>query len=197
MSPTQIADQLGQTGLCVCADFLPPQPLRQIRSDFDKLKYDGKFQRASVGQKSKKQIHDEVRRDEIFWLQRESPSPAQRQLWGKVDLLQTALNRRLFLGLNDFEGHYACYPVGAFYQRHLDSLTHGNTRVISLVLYLNLGWKPEDGGCLRVYNQGTQIDIQPIGGTLVCFMSQELEHEVLISRAPRASFTGWYRSTKG
>jgi len=37
------------------------------------------------------------------------------------------------------------------------------------------------------------LDIVPWGGTLVLFMSQKLEHEVLPTRAQRHSLTGWFR----
>ena len=61
------------------------------------------------------------------------------------------------------------------------------------MLYLNRDWKPEDGGRLRIYGETSHTDIDPVGGTLVCFMSRESEHEVLESFAGRCSFTGWFK----
>lgn len=50
-----------------------------------------------------------------------------------------------------------------------------------------------DGGRLRVYGGGSHVDVDPGGGTLVCFLSEEKEHEVLPSHAPRISFAGWFK----
>ena len=35
--------------------------------------------------------------------------------------MKQRLNRALFLGLFEFEGHFALYPEGAFYRTHYDS----------------------------------------------------------------------------
>jgi SM-20-related protein len=90
--------------------------------------------------------------------------------------------------------HYAVYPPGKFYQKHLDSFQGSNRRKISFVLYLNQDWQTEQGGQLRLYLEDDQIkDVNPEGGTLVCFVSSELYHEVLITTQTRYSPTGWMR----
>ena len=147
-----------------------------------------------VGQGEKKQIQDSIRRDEVCWLERENATPAQKLLWSNFDELKITINRTLFLGLKDFEGHYAAYPAGGFYQRHLDSFTQDQSRTISIVLYLNPNWKKPDGGELRIYKKDSFIDVEPVAGTLVCFLSREVEHEVLPSATERLSFAGWLRS---
>ena len=38
------------------------------------------------------------------------------------------------------------------------------------------------------------IDVQPLGGTLVCFLAERFEHEVLPARRERLSVTGWFRA---
>jgi Rps23 Pro-64 3,4-dihydroxylase Tpa1-like proline 4-hydroxylase len=44
-----------------------------------------------------------------------------------------------------------CYPGGGSrYTRHCDN-ANGNGRKLTALLYLNPGWKVQDGGCLRVY----------------------------------------------
>ncbi|MDZ4084202.1 MAG: 2OG-Fe(II) oxygenase, partial [Bdellovibrionales bacterium] len=155
-----------------------------------------KFRRAGVGHGSKYEISDTVRQDEIHWLDRQCSNAAQDSLWARLDVLKTMFNRALFLGLDQFEGHYAVYQQGGFYQRHRDSFddsdSESNTRIVSLVLYLNESWQPTDGGQLRLYSEDSFTDVQPTSGTLVCFMSRESEHEVLTSAAQRLSFAGWY-----
>ena len=109
------------------------------------------------------------------------------------------LNRICFLGLADYEVHFACYPSGTHYDRHHDTLNINDHRVISVITYLNLDWTPEQGGCLRVYedaifNDSTTdryVDISPQAGTLVLLDSKRIEHEVLLSLGNRYSITGW------
>ena len=43
------------------------------------------------------------------------------------------------------------YPGGnARYIRHVDN-PDGNGRLLTCILYLNSGWRPKDGGALRMY----------------------------------------------
>jgi SM-20-related protein len=108
-----------------------------------------------------------------------------------------AINRELFLGLFDFEGHMAIYPPGSFYRKHLDQFQDVAQRKVSAILYLNDGWQAEDGGQLRIYLEESadsdSIDVLPRGGTLVCFLSERFYHEVLPATRERLSVTGWFR----
>ncbi len=193
MTPLEIAEQLGRNGLCVCPNYLSGQLLLDLHGDLIQQQSTGQFKRASIGQGSSKQIFDSVRRDEIFWWERASSNSTKNLLWEKLDSLQQALNRTLFLGVQSFEGHYAYYPAGGFYQRHRDSFPSKNDRIVSLVVYLNPDWKSEDGGRLRIYDKDQFFDIDPVGGTLVAFLSEAIEHEVCPSQSPRCSFTGWFK----
>ena len=104
------------------------------------------------------------------------------------------LNRTLLLGLFSFEGHFAIYPAGAAYRRHRDRFRDDDARVLSCILYLNDGWSARDGGTLRIHlDGGGQYDVLPIGGTLVCFLSERFEHEVLPGKRERLALTGWFR----
>ena len=168
-----------------------------LRADLELIREANAFHRAGTGKA--KEVRELVRRDEVYWLERDSATQAQGLLWSELDSLKQAFNRGLFLGLIDFEGHYAAYPAGGFYKRHLDCFQRGNSRMVSIVLYLNQDWQPRDGGRLRVYGPSGRpsdeyVDIDPEGGTLVCFLSRESEHEVLPSHAARMSFTGWFKT---
>jgi SM-20-related protein len=123
----------------------------------------------------------------------------QRVALARFETLRLALNRALQLGLFDFESHFAAYPPGAGYRRHLDRFAdHARFaseggRVLSCVLYLNRRWRPEDGGQLRLYRpDAPALDIPPQGGTLVVFLSDGFEHEVLPARRERLSLAGWF-----
>jgi SM-20-related protein len=65
--------------------------------------------------------------------------------------------------------------------------------MLSCVLYLNDGWRAEDGGALRLYLPTRHCDVLPRAGTLVAFLSERFEHEVLPAQRERLSLTGWFR----
>lgn len=196
MSPTEIAEQMGRNGFCVCPGFLSNEQVIETRTDFILRFERGDFQLAGVGQGDGHVVRNTVRRDEVRWLS-DSSNATQASLIDRLEILKTAFNRNLYLGLETFEGHYAQYPKGGFYRRHLDSFRDSNdragTRMVSVVLYLNENWQAVDGGELRIYDENdSYVDVAPLGGTLVCFLSREREHEVLLSTAVRRSLTGWF-----
>ena len=163
------------------------------------------FKCAGIGRASDHQVNPFVRSDEIIWVDHENGlasdgSPVQDYLeW--MESLRLALNRRLFLGLFDYECHYARYDKGAFYKRHFDAFKTDRNRVISTVLYLNPAWQPGDGGELVLYKPSTPAEaepevlevVQPLFGKMVIFLSEDFPHEVLLSNKPRYSLTGWFR----
>ena len=87
------------------------------------------------------------------WLAAAADMPAATAYLAIMDDLRQTLNREYFLGLAEYEAHYACYEPGSFYRRHVDR--HGadvegggsGQRVISTVCYLNEpGWPADAGG---------------------------------------------------
>lgn len=180
-------------GYVVIADVFPPE---WITAWFVYLKAlePARFRRAGVGRGDEHQLNRFVRGDEICWV---SPADVPLQAWFQwVDELRLALNRRLFLGLFDFECHFARYPRGSFYRRHVDAFRgHQRSRVLSAVLYLTPGWQPGDGGELVLYDAADQpvTRVAPGAGRLVLFLSEQFPHEVLPTRRTRYSLTGWYR----
>ena len=109
-------------------------------------------------------------------------------------LLLVSTLERLFLGLFNFESHFAVYRPGDFYRRHLDAFRGDSNRVLSLVTYLNSDWDPEDGGELVIYPQDEPaLRVTPGFGTLVLFLSASFPHEVLAARRERYSVAGWFR----
>ncbi|MGE3725886.1 MAG: 2OG-Fe(II) oxygenase [Candidatus Sericytochromatia bacterium] len=173
--------------------FLGAAFIQSIVLDLNALKQSGAFKRAGTGQGNAREIRHAVRRDEVFWLEEVVANLVQQQLWAQINGLKQAFNRVLYLGLREFEGHYASYPKGGFYKKHTDSFQRDPARVVSLIIYLNEAWQAKDGGLLRIYAHGQTTDIAPIAGTLVCFLSHELEHEVLLSHKRRLSFSGWFK----
>ena len=63
-----------------------------------------------------------------------------------MEELRVSLNEKLYLGLFDYECHYAIYGAGAHYEKHLDALAGQKNRLLSTVVYLNSQWAAADGG---------------------------------------------------
>lgn len=152
-------------------------------------------------------LNKQLRGDSIYWLDEVDATDAQLTYFIKMEALRLALNQYLYLGLFALESHMAFYPIGASYKKHLDRFqAKQNSRVvdqavrqISCILYLNQDWLEDDGGHLRLYlNQHTEmtttshLDISPIGGRLVMFLSDTFYHEVLPATKDRISLTAWF-----
>jgi SM-20-related protein len=138
-------------------------------------------------------VREGVRGDHIQWLE-PGQHPACDEYLQALDELRMALNQGLYLGLEDFEGHFALYPPGAFYQKHVDRFRDDDRRAVSVVFYLNDDWQAEQGGALRLYlPNGETRDVLPHAGSLLVFLSADMPHEVLPASRDRLSLTGWLR----
>ena len=82
------------------------------------------------------------------------------------------------------------YPPGSYYKKHLDQFKRDDHRKLSVICYLNENWKKEEGGQLRMYMPDATLDFLPLEGRLVCFRSDQIEHEVLPATRERKSITG-------
>gem|GEM_PF-4344196 len=95
----------------------------------------------------------------------------------------------------------AQYPSGSFYKAHLDQHKGKNSRILTIILYLNDNWKPQHAGQLKFYNDtslgldGNAMVIEPTGGKIALFLSNDYWHEVLPSNHSRLSLTGWLTKT--
>ncbi|HEU5282204.1 MAG TPA: 2OG-Fe(II) oxygenase [Burkholderiales bacterium] len=193
-----IADALANDGFCISPRFLATAAVAALARDAHANR--SRFQPAGVGEGERHALRPQVRGDSTLWIEPPGQSSAQRTVLARFEALRLALNRALQLGLFDFECHFALYPPAAGYRRHLDRFTGRDSsageraRVLSCVLYLNREWGPEDRGQLRLYRPGAApLDIPPQGGTLVTFLSDRFEHEVVPARRERLSLTGWFR----
>lgn len=193
----KLIDTLAEYGWVVCDDFLTADEAAALRIDGRLRHVQGDFHRAGVGRADGKAVRDDVRGDDVLWLDPSARSEAEQIYWQRIEALQTALNRELFLGIREGEFHYAHYPVGAFYQRHLDRFRDDDARVISVVCYLNSDWQDDQGGHLRLWLDGegkeVHVDVAPRAGRLVLFRSERFWHAVQPAKRPRWSVTGWMR----
>ena len=149
--------------------------------------------RQASGRAGARTQRSDVRGDRIAWLDEACDAPAERAVADWLEAVRLRCNRDLMLGLADIEAHYAIYPPGARYARHRDRFRDDDARVLSCVLYLNDGWTAGDGGALRLYTPAGAIDVTPLGGTFVAFLSADFEHEVLPASRERLALAGWFR----
>lgn len=179
----------------VLPGILPPACWRALRAEAEALHDYAGFQAARIGRGEDARQDSAVRGDALCWLDADMPAGAAYLRW--MDDLRAALNRELFLGISEFEAHYAHYAPGAFYRRHVDRHRDSNARVVSAVLYLNPDWPADAGGEFVMYaRDGEQVRYRqrPEGGTLLLFMSADMPHEVLPATQARWSIAGWFRT---
>ena len=145
---------------------------------------------AGIGRQQAHQLNQQIRRDATQWF--DGQSLAQQQYLALMAQLQLQFNRRCFLGLFDFECHFARYQHGDYYQKHLDAFRGRSNRVLTTVSYLNT---VQAGGELVLYNADDSLltTLSPTAGALLLFESERFPHEVLPAADPRYSIAGWFR----
>jgi SM-20-related protein len=181
-------------GIAIQDGFLAPPQIHSLVRCAHLRRARGDFSPARVGAGQASQRLEEIRGDSTCWIV-EPLLSAEAALAAHFERLRLHLNRAACLGLFELELHYAWYPPGAGYARHIDQ-PHGRAqRQVSLVLYLNDGWTPAAGGELRIFDAADRHhDIEPIAGRLVCFLTPGRAHAVLPTQRDRLSVTGWFRA---
>lgn len=186
-----IIEQILDQGYGVVDHFLAPELLRELQSSFIQRQQEQAFRKAGISKGHA--IVETIRGDEIFWLDPATARQGERAYLDLVTDFSDYLNRTCYLGIRGHEFHYASYPVGTFYKRHLDQFKADSARKLSMICYLNLDWEPDHGGALRLYLPTGSLDILPVGGRVAIFESHTIEHEVLPATRERRSVTGWLR----
>lgn len=210
--PTDISDSLlddlTQQHYCVIDHFIPDDLIASLRALALARQQKGLMHQAGISKNAL--TNPALRGDHIAWLDESDPHPAVRQYFALLDALQLLVNRHLMMGLDNVETHFALYPAGSSgYATHIDQFhqhRHHSTdgrRALTLIIYLNDHWPKDAGGELRLYlgqyteppsQEAAHIDIAPIGGRLVLFLSARFWHAVLPAKQPRLSVTGWFKS---
>jgi len=181
-------------GLSVRDRFLAASQIRALADCARLRRARGDFDAARIGGGPSLRRREDIRGDSTCWI---TPPlwPAEQALLGELERLRLELNRQNLLGLFELELHYAWYPPGAGYERHVDQPQGRVQRRVSLVLYLNEDWTPEAGGELRIFDEADgHRDIAPVAGRLVCFLTPGREHAVLPTQRDRLSVSGWFRT---
>jgi SM-20-related protein len=198
----ELLRKITEHGFCVMDNFITPDTTLELANEITALNNDASMRTAGTGQ-TLVTVDRQLRGDSIYWLNEVDASAAQRMYFKKMEELRLMLNQHLFLGIFALESHMAFYPIGTSYKKHIDrfrvSQIKSNDRAvrqISCILYLNQEWLEKDGGHLRLYSntgdETTHLDISPIGGRLVMFLSDTFYHEVLPATRIRMSLTAWF-----
>ena len=193
MNIPRIAAHLEKTGYIVLQNPLSDDLLTRLSArchDDDTTR----FQTAHIGRGIEKRQVRSIRGDVISWL--DEADDTDCAFLSEMERLRAGLNERLYLGLFDYESHYAIYGTGTGYAKHLDVLNGKKNRILSTVLYLNENWRADDGGELDVYEKtGATViaTVTPEFGTMIIFLSEIFPHEVRLSNSTRRSIAGWFR----
>lgn len=190
-----ISNDLCNKGYHLIDNFLELEHYQTLCSMAHQKNQKGEFRDAKIGRTIQEHQNTSIRTDTIFWLDEHSENPAIQAYLNKNKALMQLFNQCFFLSLVEFETHFACYPPGSFYKRHIDQFSTNKSRKISCVYYLNPNWQKEFGGELTLYTKENQFlqNINPLGNRFICFNS-ELPHEVALTHNTRYSLAGWMKT---
>ena len=193
---SEVVQEISQNGYAIIDDFIDADLVKSLTQHAQSLKQIGAMKKATTG--LNRDTHQEFRGDFIRWIEASEAKPEEQSYLTLMEELKDAINQAFFLGLFELESHFAIYPAGAGYQKHLDQFIGTEDRKITCILYLNEDWQEADGGQLRMYLSPSEtkefIDIAPYSGRLVVFVSSDFLHEVLPAKRERISITGWFRT---
>lgn len=191
-----IIDDLLQKKFSIVDGFFNSEEVEVLRNSL-LAKYDAdRFKKSAMGNRTNEEIDKTIRGDFILWMDENNANEAEKLFFDRINELVDYLNRTCFLGILQKEFHYAVYPKGTFYKRHLDTFQNDDRRKLSIVCYLNEdNWLSQNGGELTLYTENETVDLLPLPGRIVVFESQILEHEVKVVKASeRLSITGWLKT---
>lgn len=189
----EIALQLDQVGYIVLEQPLQKELSALLFGRCHNNSFVG-FHAAQVGRGLAMRHASEIRGDNIRWLDDANDTDHAYLVW--METLRLGLNALLYLGLFDFESHYAIYDSGAGYAKHSDVLKGKKNRILSTVFYLNEDWHGSDGGELLLFEplgQRVIATVSPTFGKMIIFLSECFPHEVLMAHTQRRSIAGWFR----
>lgn len=185
----QLIDALFTQGYYVWDDFLTENEVEQLRDCIPE-----EWKKARIGRNDEVMRESAIRSDKIQWLHPRMGEPVAGFL-AKMEQIRLEANRHFFLGLFEYEAHFAKYEKGDFYQKHLDCFQGNENRRLTTVFYMNESWSQQDAGELVVYdlNDNQIATLPPKSGRLFVFFSEQFPHEVLPTNAERYSIAGWFR----
>ena len=193
-----ISDIISQK-FAIVEDFFTTDEVLILRQSLLEKHEEDDFKKAAIGNRVNETIVKSIRGDVILWIDEGNTNHAESLFFQKINDLVSYLNKTCFLGILHKEFHYALYPKGTYYKRHIDTFQNDDRRKLSFVCYLNdEDWQPENGGEVVLYldENGFETEklIYPFPRRVVIFESQIIEHEVKPVNTQRLSITGWLKT---
>lgn len=142
----KMLDALATEGYFLWDDFLNNEQVEHLRQCIP-----DNWKKARIGRNDEIMRESSIRSDKIQWLSPKQGWPIQDYL-ERMEVIRREVNQNFFLGLFEYEAHFAKYEQGDFYQKHLDCFKGNENRRLTTVFYMNESWSPEDGGELVVYD---------------------------------------------
>ncbi|GGE93026.1 SM-20-related protein [Chishuiella changwenlii] len=198
----KIIDDLLNQKYSISDFFFSNEETKQLRESIIQQDTKQDFHQAAIGNSQNEQIVKSIRGDKILWIDESKMTETEEIFFSKINHFIDYLNRTCYMGIEESEFHYAIYPEGTFYQRHVDAFKNDDRRTLSMVFYLNdEDWKDDFGGQLTLFlpdenNKEKELDILPLAGRLAIFDSKTIPHEVKKVNKPRYSITGWLKTRK-
>ncbi|MCF6208467.1 MAG: 2OG-Fe(II) oxygenase [Ghiorsea sp.] len=193
-TPERIAQSIAEQGYCIVDNALPQHICQGLYQRITELPA-STFKGMGIGRGGAFHVDKSYRSDKSHWLTGENQAEQDYLSW--METLRLAVNRQLFMGLLDYEAHFAHYAPKSFYKRHLDAFKGASSRKLTTVYYLNPNWSKVDGGELLMYQDDKSKSpfktIIPQNNRLVVFLSDAFPHEVLPAQKDRYSIAGWFR----
>ena len=197
-----VASLLCSRQFVVLDGFLGAVALSAVRDGIVAMERGGKLREGKIQHGLTQNSDQTARSDRICFLAKdgEGSGEALRCYAQQIDRIRARLSSHAPLvelvggELDGCNYMVASYPGGgARYVKHRDALPYKAGRKLTVIYYLNEGWRPEHGGELRIWpEQGDPqpVTLAPRADRLLVFISS-LEHEVLPAWAPRYALTTW------
>lgn len=193
---TEIIQLLNQQGIVLTDTAMPASWHQSLLLQAQKTWQEKLFTPGEIG-RDKDGLKPQIRGDHIYWIQPGSDE-SKHPFFDWMAQFRQVLNKDYGMSLQSQEFHFARYDGGVGYKKHIDQHRGTDHRKISIVYYLNQGWDDTNGGEICFYEPRNpdkeMLRAAPIGGRLAIFVSGVMPHEVLPSKAPRWSLTGWLRT---
>ena len=191
----ELLDSLETPGIYINEHFIDLKYTQELKAFAQNNLAEDQFRSAKIGQTGHANDNPTIRSDQILWVSEFSGHLNLVGLW--LNELSTEIKNFFRVSIKDIESHFSIYPAGSRYAKHCDCGPNDSARLFTFIFYLNSEWTPDDGGELIIYNPTNPTEviykIAPNSGTFVIFRSDLFFHEVLISKKPRYTFTGWLR----
>jgi SM-20-related protein len=174
--------------------FLSATLANNLKKNLLALNQDSLLKAAGIGNAEKLSYDGAIRSDSIYWLDKKHNNAFENEFFAQIEEFIKYLNTSCYAGITGYEFHYSLYESGDFYLKHLDQFKNNPSRKYSMISYLNSNWEESHGGELLIHQLDNNQKISPTQGKTVFFKSDELVHEVLVTKNTRMSITGWLKS---